>query len=64
MVARRLETKLRDHVASTTSQRGGRDAGYGGDGLSSLQRPCKLLAIVDRVSAHQQCLSSLTEMST
>jgi len=39
MVARRLETKLRDHVASTTSQRGARDAGYGGDGLSSLTRP-------------------------
>jgi hypothetical protein len=38
MVARRLETKLRDHVASTTSQRGARDAGFG-DGLSSLQRP-------------------------
>lgn len=39
MVARRLETKLRDHVA-TTSQRGGRDGGYG-DSLSSLQRPCR-----------------------
>jgi hypothetical protein len=53
MVARRLETKLRDHVASTTSQRGGRDAGYGGDGLSSLQRPRELFVLVCPKSAHQ-----------
>ncbi|WVQ81134.1 hypothetical protein IAT38_003256 [Cryptococcus sp. DSM 104549] len=47
MVARRLDAKLRDHIASTTSQRGGgRDTGYGADGLSSLQRP--LLVILDR----------------
>ena len=39
MVARRLETKLRDHVAATTSQRGARDGGFGTDGLNSLQRP-------------------------
>jgi len=40
MVARQLDKKLRDHVASMQSQRGGRDA-YGTDGLSSLQRPCE-----------------------
>ncbi|WWD21359.1 hypothetical protein CI109_105843 [Kwoniella shandongensis] len=47
MVARNLDAKLRDHVAST-SQRGGagRDTGYGSDGLSSLKRP--LLVILDR----------------
>jgi hypothetical protein len=40
MVSRKLDAKLRDHIASTTSQRGGgRD--YGVDGLSSLQRPRK-----------------------
>jgi hypothetical protein len=61
MVARRLETKLRDHVASTTSQRGARDGGFGTDGLNSLQRPsrsanrlirstanCSVLVILDR----------------
>lgn len=36
MVARQLDTKLRDHISSTSSQRGG--PGFGGD---SLQRPCK-----------------------
>jgi hypothetical protein len=41
MVARKLDSKLRDHIASTSSQRGGRDGGYGVDGLSSLQRPCQ-----------------------
>jgi hypothetical protein len=40
MVARQLDKKLRDHVASS-AQRGGRDT-YGSDGLSSLQRPRKL----------------------
>ncbi|KAK4688348.1 sec1 family domain-containing protein 1, partial [Tremellales sp. Uapishka_1] len=44
MVARRLDAKLRDHIASSTSQRGG--GGYGSDGLSSLPRP--LLVILDR----------------
>lgn len=40
MVARKLDAKLRDHIASSTSQRGGvRD--YSSDGLSSLQRPCQ-----------------------
>jgi hypothetical protein len=45
MVARQLDKRLRDHIASTSSQRGGasgRDGAYGSDGLSSLQRPCKL----------------------
>ncbi|ORY33068.1 Sec1-like protein [Naematelia encephala] len=49
MVARQLDKKLRDHIASTASQRGGaggRDGPYGGDGLSTLQRP--LLVILDR----------------
>ncbi|WRT69150.1 uncharacterized protein IL334_006134 [Kwoniella shivajii] len=48
MVARKLDAKLRDHVASSASQRGGagRDGGYGVDGLNSLQRP--LLVILDR----------------
>ena len=38
MVARQLDKKLRDHIASTHSQRGGRDA-FGADSLSTLQRP-------------------------
>ncbi|WVR08989.1 hypothetical protein IAU60_006049 [Kwoniella sp. DSM 27419] len=48
MVARKLDAKLRDHIASSASQRGGagRDAGFGLDGLNSLQRP--LLVILDR----------------
>ncbi|WVF65455.1 hypothetical protein IAT40_000183 [Kwoniella sp. CBS 6097] len=46
MVARKLDAKLRDHIASSASQRGGRDTGYGVDGLSSLQRP--LLVVLDR----------------
>ncbi|WWC73015.1 uncharacterized protein I206_106980 [Kwoniella pini CBS 10737] len=48
MVARKLEAKLRDHIASNASQRGGagRDGAYGVDGLNSLQRP--LLVILDR----------------
>ncbi|KAL7421305.1 Vesicle trafficking between the ER and Golgi [Cryptotrichosporon argae] len=48
MIARKLDAKLRDHIASTTNQRGGasRDGAYGADGLSSLQRP--LLVILDR----------------
>ena len=45
MVGRRLEAKLRDHVAATASQRGGRDTSYGVDTLS-LQRP--VLVILDR----------------
>ena len=40
MVARQLDKKLRDHVASQQNQRGGRDA-FGSDGLNSLQRPCE-----------------------
>lgn len=39
MVARKLESKLRDHIASTSSQRGG--GGYGADNSGSLQRPCE-----------------------
>ncbi|OCF79126.1 hypothetical protein I204_01072 [Kwoniella mangroviensis CBS 8886] len=48
MVARKLDAKLRDHIASNASQRGGaaRDGAYGVDGLNSLQRP--LLVILDR----------------
>ncbi|OCF35656.1 hypothetical protein I316_02711 [Kwoniella heveanensis BCC8398] len=46
MVARKLDAKLRDHIASSASQRGGRDTGYGVDGLNSLQRP--LLVVLDR----------------
>ena len=44
MVARRLESRLRDHLASSSNQRGGasRDGAYGSDGLSSLQRPREL----------------------
>jgi hypothetical protein len=64
MVARRLETKLRDHVASTTSQRGGRDAGYGGDGLSSLQRPREFQVHMKLVLAYHQYLLFSTETLT
>ncbi|WWC91119.1 uncharacterized protein L201_006060 [Kwoniella dendrophila CBS 6074] len=48
MVARKLDARLRDHIASNASQRGGagRDGAYGVDGLNSLQRP--LLVILDR----------------
>ncbi|KAI9636821.1 Sec1-like protein [Dioszegia hungarica] len=46
MVGRKLETKLRDHLAATSSQRGGGRDAYGSDALASLQRP--LLVILDR----------------
>lgn len=56
MVARQLDTKLREHIASTSSQRGG--AGFGGD---SLQRPCESLS---RHQLTMQCLLSWIAMWT
>lgn len=47
MVGRKLETKLRDHLASTSSQRGGGRDAYSSDALSSLQRPRKLACSYD-----------------
>ncbi|CAD6590778.1 MAG: Vesicle trafficking between the ER and Golgi, partial [Tremellales sp. Tagirdzhanova-0007] len=49
MVARKLDAKLRDHITSTSTQRGGangREGVYGSDSVSNLQRP--LLVILDR----------------
>lgn len=63
MVGRKLETKLRDHLAATSSQRGGGRDAYGSDALASLQRPCKLCVSLRWTKLTEQYWSFLTAIS-